>query len=279
MPVGAAGKSFAIVVPLFIGAAPGSTDLTTTLRSLCETLRRKAVIDEEVAADPDELPIQLRTFLARAGATRTVVLFVDALNQLVPANRSHALNWLPFDVLHGPRLIVRTLQGDCYQALRKRPLSPIASRPVAHDAPTSGARPQQLAVRSKQLTDDQLGRLVDDGRRRTRGCRSTCRLRSRSCRSAAIADAVERRLNEFSRNRPRAVRRGPATPRIRPYRGRNRTAPRAASLCPVRELFESEIMDVLSTSDARFSRKVAAALSCARVLPAPDGRDESVGVD
>ena len=85
----------ALVLPHFIGAAPGSTDLNTTIRSICKTLRRECNFDEEISSDPAEIRVQLPVFLEMAGAKRPVILLLDALNQLDPANHSHELDWFP----------------------------------------------------------------------------------------------------------------------------------------------------------------------------------------
>jgi len=39
-----------LVIPHFIGAAPGSTDLSISIRSICEILRRECNIDDEFSA-------------------------------------------------------------------------------------------------------------------------------------------------------------------------------------------------------------------------------------
>ena len=119
-------------------------------------------IDDEVSADPDKLQIQLHAFLARAAAGRTVVLLIDALNQLDPANRSHELNWLPFYVPQSARVIVSTLAGDCLDSIRRRVLDdrelPV---PSLGGVEREELVREQLALRSKRLTPQQLARLID----------------------------------------------------------------------------------------------------------------------
>ena len=246
----------AIVVPMFIGAAPGSTDLTTILRSLCETLRREALIDEEVAADPDALPIQLQTFLARAGATRTVVLFVDALNQLDPAHRSHALNWLPFYVPRGARLILSTLKGDCYQALCNRQLVP--ERELYVPSLTTLERQElvrkQLAARSKQLTDGQLGRLVDDGKKKDAGLPLYLQVAVEELSLCRDRDGVDRRLTNLPETVPELF--AQVLQRLEYDHTADATERTLSRIAVSRSgLFESEIIDVLSTNDATFSKE------------------------
>lgn len=212
----------AVIVPLFIGAAPGSTDLATAVRSLCESLRRASNIDDEVSADPDKLNIQLQNFLARAAAIRTVILFVDALNQLDPANRSHELNWLPFYVPEGARVIVSTLDGDCLAAILRR-VSTDREVPVAalRRPEREALVREQLALRSKHLTDAQLDRLVDDREKRDAGLPLYLLVAVEELSLCGDRDTVDRRLNDLPAT-VGAVRSGAATTPARPHGRRDR---------------------------------------------------------
>jgi WD40 repeat protein len=246
----------ALVLPLFIGAAPGSTSLATTLRSLCETLRREAAIDDEVAADPEDLPVQLRSFLAKAGATRTVVLFLDALNQLDPAHRSHALNWLPFYVPRGARLIVSTLEGDCHEALRNRQLIP--DRELAVPSLTSNERRElvrtQLALRSKQLTDEQLACLVDDGEKKDAGLPLYLQVAVEELSLCRDRSSVGRRVANLPQTVPELF--AEVLQRLEYDHGEDVTERTLSRIAVSRSgLFESEVMDVLSAGGATFSKE------------------------
>jgi len=152
----------ALVLPYFIGAVPGSTDLTFCVTSLCESLRRGCGLEEEVSADPDRLQLQLQTFLAKAAARRPVVLVLDALNQLDPAHRSHELNWIPFHLPPGARVIVSTLPGSCLDSIRRRvPPDAVLDLPALPSGEREDLVRGQLARRSKKLTEQQLTRLLD----------------------------------------------------------------------------------------------------------------------
>lgn len=153
----------AVVLPLFVGTAPGSTDLATMVRSLCESLRREGNVDDETSADPDKVQIQLKTFLAKAAANGMIVLLIDALNQLDPASRSHELNWLPFYVPQGARVIVSTLEGACLNVLRRRlPADRQLEVQPLRKAERENLVRNQLGFRSKRLTDVQMNGLVDN---------------------------------------------------------------------------------------------------------------------
>src|SRR5262249_9022918 len=92
-----------LVGPHFSGPVPCPTRLTVTLGSLLETLRRAVGLNDEVPADPRRLRLLLPRFLEQAAAVRSVLLVLDAVNQLDPAERSHALEWLPTRLPAGVR--------------------------------------------------------------------------------------------------------------------------------------------------------------------------------
>ena len=155
-----------LVLPYFIGAAPGSTDLTSAVRSICETLINECEVDEEMSSDPATLQRQLPVILAKAGRNRKVVLLIDALNQLNPSDRSHELNWVPFYVPHGARVILSTLEGDCLDAIKRRvPANSIIEVPMLPRDDRRDLVCEQLARRAKKLTEEQLTGLLDVAKR------------------------------------------------------------------------------------------------------------------
>jgi len=157
----------ALIIPHFIGAAPESASLPATLRSLCETLRRKMGLEEDVAEDPEKLRFQLRAFLEQAGANRPIVLFLDALNQLDPAGRSHELDWLPMMAPHATRVIVSALKGDCHEQLARHvPPDHIVTIPALSAPERRTLITDFLARRRKTLTLNQLDALLDVSERR-----------------------------------------------------------------------------------------------------------------
>src|SRR5262249_27294447 len=107
----------ALVLPHFIGAVAGSDQLTVTLRSLLGALKRAVELTEDVPEDPRQLRGLLPAFLKAAGSRKPVVLIIDAVNQLDPAERSHELDWLPLELPPSVRLIVSSLAGPCLERL------------------------------------------------------------------------------------------------------------------------------------------------------------------
>ncbi len=101
-------------VARFIGATPGSADLRTLLRSLCEQLG--------VAAPPTDMNELVKAFRERlAGAEKgntegaqpaLAVVFLDALDQLNPADNSRMLYWLPRELAPGVKLVISVLETE-----------------------------------------------------------------------------------------------------------------------------------------------------------------------
>lgn len=120
----AAAQPEVLVLAHFIGASPGSTDVRRTLYRLCCELARYFDINDRLPEDYEELRQVFPRFLEQAVEHKTVVLLIDALNQLDITNyATSALTWLPQDLPTGLRLIVSTLEGDCLDALRRRGLA------------------------------------------------------------------------------------------------------------------------------------------------------------
>jgi WD40 repeat protein len=156
----------AVVVPYFVGAAPDSTDFTTTVSVLCSALKRECGLDVELPSDPARLSVALPEFLERASAVRPVILILDAINQLDPARGSHELHWLPFRLPCGVKIIVSSLPGDCLDHLRTkvRPRNVLHMRGMPR-AERAKLVNEQLDLRGKRLGRRHLSRLLDTERR------------------------------------------------------------------------------------------------------------------
>lgn len=120
-----------LLVPHFIGASAGSTDLRRMLRRLCHALAP----GESAPDDVKELIECFRRLLA--GSTQRVVLIFDALNQLDPADSAHYLHWLPQELLPHVRIVASTPAHQTLEILRRRGARvetlPALSEPDAHE--------------------------------------------------------------------------------------------------------------------------------------------------
>jgi len=97
------------VIPHFIGASTGSTDLRRTLRRLCHELARAAGNTEPLPLDIKELITHFQKLLAEAAGKQRVILVFDALNQFDATDGAHWLNWLPRDLPPGVRIIASVI--------------------------------------------------------------------------------------------------------------------------------------------------------------------------
>jgi telomerase protein component 1 len=109
-----------LVIPHFIGASPGSTDLRRTLRRFCHELAQAVGLQVEISQDLQELLQKFPDLLKQAAASRRVVLLLDALNQLDAADNAHAMYWLPYDLPPHVRVIVSSLEHPALHALHRR---------------------------------------------------------------------------------------------------------------------------------------------------------------
>lgn len=239
-----------LAVPYFIGAAPGSAALPATLRSLCETLRRELALDEEIEADPLKLRVQFGSFLEKAGARRPVVVFLDALNQLDPENRSHEVDWIPYVLPPGTKLVVSTLAGDCLEQLRRRvsddhvvdiPALPVDDRRLLVE--------QFLDVRRKKLTAAQLTRILDTEQRPDAGLPLYLLVALEELCLFGDHQALSQRIERLPESLPELF--DQALARLEQDHGRSTTESVCAWLAVSRSgLLESEVLDLLGHGGA-----------------------------
>jgi|GEM_PF-526056 len=124
-----------IVIPHFVGASAGSTDLRRSLRRFCHELAKAAGNQEETPQDVKELAKQFPVLLKQAAGSRRVVLLIDALNQFDATDNAHTMYWLPDDLLPDVRVIVSSLDHPALEALRRRRerIREIALQPLTQD--------------------------------------------------------------------------------------------------------------------------------------------------
>ncbi len=109
------------VLAYFIGASPDSTNHYRLLRNMCEELKRKFALKEEIPQEDKKLSETLTMLLVAASREKSrIVLLLDALDQLSPLEGAHSLNWLLNYMPEKARLVVSSLEGDCLEILRRR---------------------------------------------------------------------------------------------------------------------------------------------------------------
>lgn len=111
------------VVRRFIGASPASSNGRALLASLCLQLT-----SEETPSDYGELETSFRERLAEVDTDPTLVLFIDALDQLGASDPARQLNWLPKELPEGVKIIVSTTGSAGGLVVPLGPLAPAEGR-------------------------------------------------------------------------------------------------------------------------------------------------------
>lgn len=110
------------VLPHFIGAAPGSSDIRRSLQRVCMELGRRFGIEDPIPEDYKNLQKTFVKFLEQASFQARMVLILDGLDQLDKSNRAHSLDWLPAVV--PAKLIVTSADGQCLKTVQQRTPKP-----------------------------------------------------------------------------------------------------------------------------------------------------------
>jgi WD40 repeat protein len=141
----------AAIVSRFAGTTPQSSDTASLLRSLCRELARAFGADEgAIPQAPEALPAHLRVLLGPAHAGHPLILFVDAIDQLVDVDEGSTLPWIPEELPPYVRLYLSTL--------------PILVEAVSRAVPTESLR--TIRPLTPKECDDLLHELLRDAGRR-----------------------------------------------------------------------------------------------------------------
>lgn len=98
-----------LVIPHFVGASPGSTDVRRTLRRLCHELVTGAGLTAEIPEDPEKLRMAFAEILQQASAQKRVVILLDAINQFDPTPQLAGWSWLPEELPANARIILSAM--------------------------------------------------------------------------------------------------------------------------------------------------------------------------
>ncbi|MBI4615356.1 MAG: DUF4062 domain-containing protein [Planctomycetes bacterium] len=115
-----AARPEAVVCERFIGATAASSDVRSLLEGICKDLSRAYGDETPVPQDIRELVPEFPKRLALATAQKPLIVFLDALDQLSPADGAHSLTWLPKELPEHVWLVVATLPGEDLRALEGR---------------------------------------------------------------------------------------------------------------------------------------------------------------
>lgn len=109
------------IIPHFVGASPGSTDLPCTVRRLCHELKASCPnLTADIPVDPERLVISFPDFLRQACEYQRVVIILDAIDQFDSLMQFRGLTWLPENLPANARVILSALDGPALEELRRR---------------------------------------------------------------------------------------------------------------------------------------------------------------
>lgn len=121
-----------LVITHFIGAAPGSGNVSQLLTRLCHELKRRFEVRREVPSDYTDLARDWQHFLEESvtnlGNTSTkIVVLIDGVDLLEDKHNGRSLDWIPSDIPDGVVLLVSGMDGGMgITNLRKRKNPPPA---------------------------------------------------------------------------------------------------------------------------------------------------------
>ncbi|XP_062592194.1 NACHT and WD repeat domain-containing protein 2-like [Saccostrea cucullata] len=99
----------------FVGTTPGSSNVSALLESLTRQITLIYQEDLKVSEELRELVEQFDHVLHYASAELPLVVMIDSLDQLDPANNARNLSWLPQELPPHVKFIVSTLEEDIYE--------------------------------------------------------------------------------------------------------------------------------------------------------------------
>ena len=176
----AAAQPDAMVIPHFVGASPGSTNLRLMLRRFCLILQRQfeftdtveregqepEVVPAEVPQTVNELAPRLREFIERVPDDRHVVFVIDALNQLDEADNAHTMYWLPWQFPAHVKVVTSCIADpgrpeQVLQAFENRPHASVEIGALTGDERLEIVR-EVPSLSAKTLDPKQVGLLLEN---------------------------------------------------------------------------------------------------------------------
>ncbi len=123
------------LISRFIGASPNSLAVDRLVLNIIETISRKfdLAFDTQDLVNMEKISEALRLVLRMAARKGRVVIFIDAVNQLLPTFNAHSLSWLPKRLPENVRMVVSTLPGAILEAAQKHALPVVALSSLTGD--------------------------------------------------------------------------------------------------------------------------------------------------
>ncbi len=119
------------VITHFIGATPGSTDISNILSRICHEANRLFSLSKQLPEDYLELVKEWPDFLGKAlesnnGEDSKVIVILDGIDLLDDKHNSRSMDWLPETLPPGAIVVISAVDGGlCHPVLRRHEISPV----------------------------------------------------------------------------------------------------------------------------------------------------------
>jgi len=109
-----------LIIQHYIGSTPDSADWQGLVRRILGEFKRAFEIPDDIPIQSDALCCALNDWTRRVSSSRSIILVIDALNQLDDDGAARQLAWLPAVFPANFRVLVSLLPGKSLDVLRKR---------------------------------------------------------------------------------------------------------------------------------------------------------------
>ena len=154
------GKSAkSLVLSHFIGAAPGSGNVSAILSRLCHEMKRRFSLTLDVPADYPDLVMVWPTFLEESssavGKERTLLVLIDGLDLLEDTHNGRAMDWLPPTIPKGVIILLSATEGGpCHNVLKRRKPVPAEVIVGSMDMSDKAQMVRQKLAKHRKMLDE-----------------------------------------------------------------------------------------------------------------------------
>ena len=108
------------IITRFVGATPASTDSQGLLTSLCQEIIRVYQLETKIPSNFSQIIRLFPALLQEPTQEKPLIIFLDALDQLLESQEIENLDWLPVEFPQHVHVIITVTEGNPLQFLRKR---------------------------------------------------------------------------------------------------------------------------------------------------------------
>lgn len=118
------------VITHFIGATPGSTDISNILTRICHEVNQLFALSEQLPEDYLDLVKQWPEFLAKAldamnNEDSKLIVIIDGIDLLDDKHNSRSMDWVPETLPPGAIVVISAVEtGSCHLVLKRHEITP-----------------------------------------------------------------------------------------------------------------------------------------------------------